>query len=435
MSLIKHGRVINPEIVRMVRLNTSMPSIELWFGDAATMASYPANEPVSHFIATSNDPSSLLVGSASINSGLTGALGKLPPGGTVDFRPPLDGAVFPTGAAFAGVFDQALWYDPKFEALTPAQAAPYQTDDIFRAIQAFSGHISCSVTIPVTVDPSDLAPSLIMLRSLVHSALKYSAWNDCRLTQVRIVMDTKDTAFTSAFDELAEIHDQLQNAAASPAIPMPANPDNGVPWVSYVTEGNGWIAKEYPKGHFPDPVSQRQVFGIYIYTSEYFHALQDNLRQTDSKLPVTKDGVGFTDLSNPDYYRQIPLYAAISSGLMNIPAFHGTTYRGGNTSWNPFKPGGTVRYLSYVSSASEYEDPRLNPWNHPTPPPWNNSSHLRLQSQSARNIAPYSKHHYELEHLFDYGLILYVSAHTTLSSGETVIAANEVPPTVLPLLK
>jgi hypothetical protein len=125
---------------------------------------------------------------------------------------------------------------------------------------------------------------------------------------------------------------------------------------------------------------------------------------------------------------------------MNIPAFHGTTYRGSDTSWNPFKPGTTVRSLNYVSSALQYPDGKKLPWPYPTPAPWNNTSHMRLQSQSARDIAPYSKHGYETEHLFDHGVVFYITSNIAGSKKpspvprDTIIIGNEVPSTMMPLL-
>jgi hypothetical protein len=434
MAPVKYGTVISPATNRLVKLNTILPAIELWFGDTLQMPAYPNGEPVSHFVVTSANPAVTFLGTAALNAKL-GPPGKpyVPPPQATDFRPSIDGAIVDLGASFPYQFDYALFYDPKLDVLTPKQAAPYRSDAIFRAIQAYSGLISNAVTIPLTVDPNKLNEAAVMLQSLVHSALKYAAWKDCVLTTIRIVIDNNYAPLVAAFDRLAAIEVNMQNFNTAGQLNLPGWGQTSYP--GFVSEANTWIAKKYPAAVFPDPVTTRQVFGLYLYTSDYFHPLQGGLLQVDPKLPIGSDGIGFTDLNNVNYQSLIPLYAAISSGLMNIRAFHGTTYRGENTNWNLFKPGSKVRYLNYVSSALQYpEKGKLN-WPYPTPPPWNNTSHSRLQSQSARDIAPYSKHGYETEHLFDHGVVFYITSHIVRSTtGETIIIGNEVPATIMPLL-
>ena len=441
MAPAQHGKVIRPQTNRLVKINTVLPVIELWFGDPLQLPTYPAHEPVSHFVITSADPAVTFLGTAALNAKL-GASGKpyVPPSDATDFRPAIDGAVVDLGTTFPNLFEFALFYDPKFDVLTSRQAAPYRTDAIFRAIQAYSGLISNAVTIPLTVDPKNLDAAAVMLRSLVHSAITYAAWKDCILTTIRIVIDSKYAPLVAAFDRLADIQFNLQDASTAGTLHLPYvdkqyTPNKkDEPYEHYVTEANNWIQSRYPAGAFPDPVTNRQVFCIYIYTSDYFHPIQAALINPDKKLPVGNDNIGFTDLNNPNYQDLIPLYAAISSGLMNIRAFHGTTYRGEKTNWNPFKPGSKVRYLNYVSSALQYPDKDKLPWPYHTAPPWDNTSRERLQSQSARDIAPYSKHNYETEHLFNYGVVFYITSNMPgPKTGETIIIGNEVPATIMAL--
>ena len=427
MAPVQHNKVIRPQTIRIVQLNSTLPVIELWFGDALQLPTYTPGGPDSHFVVTSADPTVTFLGTVALNAKLGASPTKpyAPPSDATNFRPSIDGAVVDLGNSFPNLFEYALFYDPKFDVLTSRQAAPYRTDAIFRAIQAYSGRISNVVTIPLTVDPKKLDEATVILQSLVHSALKYAAWKDCILTTIRIVVDNQYAPLVAAFDRLVDIETNLQDAVAAGKLHLPGVAYNNTQYPQYVSEADSWILNRYPQGAFPDSVTNRQVFGIYVYTSDYFHPIQEALLKIDPKLPTGSDKIGFTDLNNVNYQSLIPLYAAISSGLMNIRAFHGTTYRGESATppWNLFTAGSTVRYLNFVSSALQYPDGTKLPWPFHTPPPWNNTSHMRLQSQSARDIAPYSKHGYETEHLFDHGVVFYITSHLPTTRRATPLSS------------
>ncbi|MBU1014807.1 MAG: ADP-ribosyltransferase [Bacteroidetes bacterium] len=91
----------------------------------------------------------------------------------------------------------------------------------------------------------------------------------------------------------------------------------------------------------PAYLTQRQAFGICVYTSNYYMTINSVLR--------TKQ---WTD---PEYQQMLPLFESIDSGLANIPPFVGLTYRGESNMSSQrlaeYVPGNDVTALAYTSTA------------------------------------------------------------------------------------
>jgi len=444
------------------------PVIELWHGDI-TAAGAISHEDI---LVQSANPTGTLIGNSAIKSWVNTLLAN-PPKEWFSFDSCLNVSVMSTNGS-APVRD-ILYWNPKFGQLTENQAAPFKTDDIFKGAQAMWGHIPKSILIPLQVGNNGFCNSTIMLQSLLHSALKLGGWRKYIPTKIKIVLDKNDPNAVNAFKTIAKNYDALRGGAnktvglAPPSFPT----SNGVGYSYFMKRSNSWMKNLYPSVKGVNPVTEFQAFAINIYTSGYFTAMQNplwmNPLKTDAIAPLKGTnplpeyfGSGYSDLGDPDYQSLIPLYAVLSAGLSNIPAYHGTTFRGaGDLSWNPFKPGGYVRVIDYMSSADEFYGEAL-PWPQTrfrdeagnkvnqttTLPPWNTNYHVRTQSLSARDISPYSMHQYEREHLYDREFIEYVTSHETggltppkpnpNTQPVTVnsnIATIQIPDSIGPLLK
>lgn len=92
----------------------------------------------------------------------------------------------------------------------------------------------------------------------------------------------------------------------------------------------------------PDYLTRRQVFGILMYSSNYYPTINSILRSNNRE--------------SEDFKKHMPLFEAIDSGLMNISPYVGMTYRGTNmpqSELDKHKTGATYLNLAYTSTAYE----------------------------------------------------------------------------------
>ena len=466
MALIKHSTSITVDTgEREQSRNVPQqpvappPIIELWYGDI-TAAGAITKEDI---LVLSEKPAESLVGNAAI---LTWAKSLIPPPPQKWFAlsPALNVAAYGASGPIADI----IFWNPGFGPLTPQQAAPYKTDDIFRGAQAMWGHIPKSILIPLEIGNNSFCDSTIMLQSILHSAIKLGGWRKYIPSVIKIVLNKKDAAAIAAFDAIAYNYDNLRGAANKKVGsngPKGFPNANGRSFSYFMTESNDWMKNMFASVKAINPITEFQAFAINIYTSGYFTAMQSPLRRsltTNAIAPLTGTAAlpvyfnaGFTDLGHADYQAMIPLFATIGAGLCNIPAYHGTTFRGTGSFWTTFKPGTGQRIISYMSSADEFYGKGL-PWPqkrfrdehgrryttpaNTTPPPWNNNIHVRTQSLTARDISPYSMHQYEREHLYDYEFIEYITSHELgghAAGGKPVqgnLASVQIPDAIAPLL-
>ncbi|MEO1029264.1 MAG: hypothetical protein AAFX02_09445 [Pseudomonadota bacterium] len=405
---------IPPPAVPIKRPDPLPARVELYIGDITAPGALGSED----ILVISANPSETLVGSSAIQSWLSG-LGWSATSGNAWF------SLAPSRSAdiyFGGTtgFGHILEWNPKYGPLTPQQAAPYRTDDIFFGAQAIWGHTPKSIMIPVTSGSNGWFEAVTIFRSLLHSALKVGGWRDYVPSAIKFVIDKPDKSLTDAFDAIATNYDGLRGAPnKKPGMgTTPANMPNKdtTPFSHFRDRANSWMASYWSGVKDINPITEMQAYAINIYTDDYFHPIQCYLRNSvespsRSVLPDFQEA-NFTDLNNPDYIAMIPYYAVLSAGLLNISAFHGTTFRGlgGKAPWAKFTPGSKVRVVSYMSSADEFASAGL-PWMYSTNPPWKTTFHIRTQSQTARDISPYSWHPYEREHLYDFGFSEYVTSH------------------------
>lgn len=90
----------------------------------------------------------------------------------------------------------------------------------------------------------------------------------------------------------------------------------------------------------PKYLTKRQYFAIHLYTGSYYHTINNILRNNDRKSKDFKD--------------HMFLFEALDTGLNNLPAYKGMTYRG---TWMPqseldkHKVGASYLNLAYTSTA------------------------------------------------------------------------------------
>jgi hypothetical protein len=435
----------------------SLPVIELWYGDI-TASGAISNEDI---LVLSSAPSATLIGNSAISAWGNTLLGPVKIK-WLGLNPNFNAEAYNTvsGSPVADI----LFWDPVFGPLSAAQAAPYKTDDIFRGAQAMWGHIPKSIIIPIHIGNNGFCDSTIMLQSVLHSALKMGGWHKYIPSKIKIILDASDTNAFNAFDTIADNYDTLRGAHGKAA---GTNPPSSFPlgYSSAVAQSNSWMKNMFASVQGLNPITEFQAFAINIYTTGFFTQMQTALRtqlSTDAIYPLKGSGIplpnyygiGYTDLGNKDYQTIIPLLAVFSAGLSNIPAYQGTTFRG-DSGWNSFTPGTSIRIIDYMSSADEFYGISL-PWpatrfrdeygqsviESTTSPPWDNSFHIRTQSLTAKDISPYSAHQYEREHVYDHEFIEFVASNEQgglKSPGgyapKRNISTAQIPDSISPLLK
>ncbi|WP_340200808.1 hypothetical protein [Ascidiimonas sp. W6] len=389
----------------------SLRNLELWWGDVSNITATNSTD----FLAVSLLPKSTTFCANSVGGALQARglhIGSL--GIDKDYTPSMPISISKSISSIPGIaYKRILFFQPEISGMTTAQAAPYQCDFIFRALDCFQKGAATSVTLPLvscgTLTGAGQANPSTILRMLFHSACKWGGKADFRLHTVRIVIHSNNATLAKEFAEMKSNYLNLLNNTAYPVMPN----SYGAPYSYYADNTNTWISINKGSG-WPNKMSDAQVFGIHMYTTSYFHAMNDNLRKIDKKLP-SPGGIGYTDVNNP-YFKQLqPLLAVTSAGLLNLPPFSGNTYRGINRPlWNPFKMGSTLRILSYMSSSSPI-----------TPVTKAHDVIITSISVNSRDIHYYSKNPPEKEHTYDYGTQEKVNSALPVSMPSQ-IGVNEI---------
>ena len=389
----------------------SKRNLELWWGDLSNIASTNATD----FLAVSLMPGSTSFCPKSLGGNLAARGLKITSLGTAkSYWPAMPVSITNSLPPIPGIaYDRLLFFMPQISGMTTGEAAPYQCDTIFRALHCFQAGAPTSITMPlVSCGKSSGAgqadPSTI-LRMLFHSACKWGGVASFNLNTVRIVLHSKSPTLAAEFAAMKQNYINLANNSNYPVMP----PSWGSDYSSYADNTINWIKTNKGTG-WPDKISDLQVFGIHMYTTSYFHAMNDTLRNPDPNLPKP-GGIGYTDLNDSDFKQLQPLYAITSAGLMNLPEFTGSTYRGLDTPlWNPFNVGSTLRILSYMSSSSPITSVTSG---HPVI--------VTCSSVNSRDISSYSKNPGEKEHVYDKGTEETITKSVP-AGNPTQISAKEI---------
>ncbi|MES2002881.1 MAG: ADP-ribosyltransferase [Bacteroidota bacterium] len=217
-------------------------------------------------------------------------------------------------------FGRIVVYEPANPATTSAQLI----STIFQSVQAFQGSTAATVALPLVSTGSGGADPSLILRELFFSAA-HGAATAFPLNLIKLVIYNQ----SQVAPLLALFNTYVYNYTNLPTL-------SGLPGNYSGYAGQCWSWAQANAGNFPN-MTARQLFGVQMYTSNYYGTINGALRANS--------------LVDPTYMAIEPLIEAIDSGLSNIVASPGLTYRGINSLWNPFTPGTTVLELAYTSTS------------------------------------------------------------------------------------
>jgi hypothetical protein len=276
-------------------------------------------------------------------------------------------------------FGQILLYEP-----TPTSNSALFINTIFTALQAYRGNAATTVALPlVSTGSGGVDPSLI-LRELFYNAVHAGAMS-FPLGTIKIVIFNQQQVQPL----LQQFNTYVYNYQNLPALALPGG------YSSYA--GGTWQWAQGAAPSFPN-MTARQLFGVRMYTTNYYQTINPALRANS--------------LTDPTYMAIEVLIEAIDSGLANIAASPGMTYRGIQSLWNPFTPGTSVLELAYVSTSR----PPGSFYNYA---PYK----LNLNGQRGRPVSNISQFPSENEILYFRQTI-----EDVISNSGNVIALNEVVP-------
>lgn len=207
---------------------------------------------------------------------------------------------------------------------------------LFSAIRSAQGNDNTPISVALSLlSTGSAGADEIEMMERIFSAAYHSCGMQFPFSEIKIVLyHTKkpQEELVKKFNELCVVYQDLEK------IELPASYAYG----SYASTVSSKLAGK----QLPDYLTYRQAFGICMYTSGFYRAINGTLRDRDK---------------SPDTYiiyrKLLPLLEAIDTGLMNMPEFdHGkNTYRGeasmSDQRLAEHAKGNTVCNLAYTSSS------------------------------------------------------------------------------------
>ena len=216
-------------------------------------------------------------------------------------------------------FSQILVYEPANPATTSAQLI----STIFTGLQAYEGTKATTVALPLVSTGSGGADPSLILRELFYCSA-HAAAMAFPLNLIKLVI--YDPSQVQPL--LQQFNGYVSNYQNLPTLSLPS------PYSSIAPGCLSWAQSN--ASAFPN-MTVRQLFGVRVYTSQYYLVINPALWPNS--------------VTNPAYIAIEPLIEAIDSGLANVAASPGPTYRGIQTWWNPYTTGTNVLETGYVSTA------------------------------------------------------------------------------------
>lgn len=214
-----------------------------------------------------------------------------------------------------------------FEPPNPATEAIHYVESIFKGLDCFQNDTqTATAAMPMVCTGSGGASATDILTALFYAAVHWQV-QSFPLDTVKLTVYQQDQAATLK----ALFATQKSNYMKLKDLPLPGG---------YSTYANSaW--NKISQISLPAYLTQRQAFGICVYTSNYYSTINNVLRTQK-----------WTD---PQYQQMLPLFESIDSGLSNIPPYVGMTYRG-ESNMSPdrlakYIPGNDVTALAYTSTA------------------------------------------------------------------------------------
>jgi hypothetical protein len=217
-------------------------------------------------------------------------------------------------------FGQIIVYEPA----NPATSSAQLVSTIFTTLQAYRGTAATTVGVPLVSTGSGGADPSLILRELFYAAVHGGA-GTFPVNTIKIVIFNPQQVQPL----LQQFNAYVYNYQNLPTLSnLPGN------YSSYASYTWSWAQQNAPS--FPN-MTARQLFGVRMYTTNYYATINPALRANS--------------LTDPTFMAIEALIEAIDSGLSNIAASPGMTYRGLQSLWNPFTPGTNVLELAYVSTS------------------------------------------------------------------------------------
>lgn len=218
-------------------------------------------------------------------------------------------------------FSRILVYEPA----TPSANAASLAWMIYQALVCFYGSNPVRIAMPLVSTGSGGADPIQTLRALSWGAAHWCASNSTRISTAKVVAVSQAVGakLSPVFATISSGYQNVFKLGLSD------------PYNYYVSAAQNRIAGV----KIPPTLTRRQAVAVCIYSTNYAFTINPALR----KAPT-----------DPHYLALFPLFEAIDSGLRNMTAYKGTTYRGDNMDQgriDQYQVGAKLMNVAYTSSS------------------------------------------------------------------------------------
>lgn len=274
----------------------SAPTLQLCMGDLTNLAPEDAVD----FLVVSAQPGDYSASGGSLIGSLAQAgvsVQQLSNNKAANYEPKIPCWISNTiSSSNSGIqFSRILLFEPS----NPATDAAGLVWTIFQALNCFQGNNSTTVALPMVCTGSGGASYQDIIQALFYAATFAGSLSAFPMPVIKLVAYDNDK-LQLVQPIFSTLKNNYQNLVS---LNLPGGYQNYAPGVWNAVQGIS----------LKPGLTQRQAFGVRMWTSNYYGIINSTLRN------------GNTD---PNYYTLMPLFSAIDSGLANIAAFQGETYRG-----------------------------------------------------------------------------------------------------------
>ncbi len=253
-----------------------------------------------------------------------------------------------------------------FEPSSPATNSINQVSDIFQALAAFQGSTQSTVALPLVSTGSGGADPSLIMRALFFAAVSWGSRASITIPTINLVLYQGNPNLVSQMHTLfTSLKNAYSNIYSNSQIPS---------WA--VSQARAVAGRFNP---LPANLSYRQIFGIALYTSNYYSTINSVLRTSN--------------ITQAAYQNMMPIFECIDSGLANVPDWAGQANRGSSFysgAYADYQVNNTILHLSYMSYSYGSG--------------WGGALQIHTQSITGNKIDSYSIYQGEHEVLFDRGM-------------------------------
>ncbi|WP_254301244.1 hypothetical protein [Ralstonia solanacearum] len=218
-------------------------------------------------------------------------------------------------------FSRVLVYEP----VSPATNSVNLVSAVFTALSAFRGSTQTSVAMPLLSTGSAGADPSLIMRALFFAAVSWGSRAAFPLSTINLVLYQGNPQLNAQLQTLfASLKNSYQHVDTIP----PANFSNQATAVAN-------------KVQLPPYLTRRQVWGIALYTTNYYQSINPVLRASN--------------ITQSNYQALMPIFECIDSGLANLPDWNGQANRGQNAypgAYQEYQVGNILLHLAYMSYSS-----------------------------------------------------------------------------------